>query len=90
MKKIIFLYLFCTVLIFGENISVNDDNKIGLVLSGGGAKGLAHIGLLKVLDEEKIPVDYVVGTSIGSIIGALYSMGYSGEEIEKIIMRETG
>ncbi len=86
MKKIIFLYLFCTVLIFGENISVNDDNKIGLVLSGGGAKGLAHIGLLKVLDEEKIPVDYVVGTSIGSIIGALYSMGYSGEEIEKIIM----
>ena len=78
-------YIF-KFLIFGEDFIINDNNKIGLVLSGGGAKGLAHIGPLKILDEEKIPVDYIVGTSIGSIIGALYSMGYSGEEIEKIIL----
>ena len=54
--------------------------------SGGGAKGFAHIGVLKVLDEEKIPVDYIAGTSMGSIIGAFYAMGYTGKEIEEIIL----
>ena len=83
-KLLIFLLLIVST--FSEDIIVTDNKKIGLVLSGGGAKGLAHIGLLKVLDEEKIPIDYIVGTSIGSVIGALYSMGYSGEEIEQIIL----
>lgn len=83
MKKIFFIiYFMHIVLSFGEE----SKGKIGLVLSGGGAKGFAHIGLLKVLDEEKVPVDYIAGTSMGSIIGALYAMGYSGEEIEKIIL----
>ncbi|MDH7513155.1 MAG: patatin-like phospholipase family protein [Clostridiales bacterium] len=58
--------------------------KIGLVLSGGGAKGLAHIPVLKQLDELSIPIDYIAGTSAGGIIGALYALGYSGAELERI------
>jgi NTE family protein len=58
--------------------------RIGLVLGAGGAKGLAHIPVLKLLDELDVPVDYIVGTSIGGIIGALYAMGHTGAEIEKI------
>jgi NTE family protein len=56
--------------------------KIGLVLSGGGAKGLAHIGVLKVIDSLNIKIDYIGGTSMGAIIGGLYASGYSGKEIE--------
>lgn len=58
--------------------------KIGLVLSGGGAEGLAHIGVLKVLEELGIPIDYIAGTSMGSIIGGLYACGYSADQIEEI------
>lgn len=58
------------------------DIKIGLVLSGGGAKCLAHIGALRVIEESGIKIDYVSGTSMGAIIGALYSLGYSVDEIE--------
>ncbi|PIE34081.1 hypothetical protein CSA56_09235 [candidate division KSB3 bacterium] len=58
--------------------------KIGLVLSGGGARGFAHIGVLKVLEEVGIPIDYVVGTSMGSIIGGLYAAGYSIDELENV------
>jgi NTE family protein len=57
--------------------------KIGLALSGGGAKGFAHIGVLKVLEEMHVPVDYVAGTSIGAVVGALYASGMSPEEIER-------
>ena len=56
--------------------------KIGLVLSGGGARGFAHIGVLKILEENNVPIDYIVGTSMGSIIGGLYAIGLSPEEIE--------
>ncbi|WP_290846498.1 patatin-like phospholipase family protein [Flavobacterium sp.] len=59
--------------------------KIGLTLSGGGAKGLAHIGLLKAIDSAGIRVDYVTGTSMGSIVGSLYAAGYTGKEIEKMM-----
>lgn len=58
--------------------------RIGLVLSGGGAKGLAHIGVLKVLEKHHIPIDYITGTSMGSIIGGLYSIGYSAGDLEKL------
>lgn len=58
--------------------------KVGLTLGGGGARGLAHIGLLKALDSAQVHVDYVTGTSMGAVIGALYSVGYSGAEIEHI------
>jgi NTE family protein len=59
--------------------------KIGVAFSGGGAKGLAHIGVLKVLEEVGIPIDYISGTSMGSIIGGLYACGYSSAQIEKIV-----
>src|SRR6266508_2276587 len=58
--------------------------KIGLTLSGGGAKGLAHIGILKAIDSAGLNIDYITGTSMGSIIGALYACGYSTDTIEKI------
>ena len=58
--------------------------KIGLTLSGGGAKGLAHIGILKAIDSAGLKIDYITGTSMGSIVGSLYAVGYSGEQIEKI------
>ena len=58
--------------------------KIGLVLSGGGAKGLAHIGILKAIDSAGLKIDYITGTSMGSIMGALYAIGYSADSIEKI------
>ena len=61
--------------------------RIGLVLSGGGARGLAHVGVLKVLEENHIPVDLVVGTSAGSIIGGLYAMGLSAREIEQVVLK---
>ncbi len=63
--------------------------KVGLVMSGGGASGLAHIGVLKALEENHIPVNCIAGTSIGSIIGGLYSAGYSPEEIELMVKDQT-
>ena len=60
--------------------------KVGLVLSGGGAKGLAHIGTLKALEENNIPIDYITGTSMGGIVGAMYAAGYSPQQIEKIAL----
>ncbi|WP_462318004.1 patatin-like phospholipase family protein [Marinilabilia sp.] len=68
-----------------SSISQNERPKIGLVLSGGGAKGLAHIGVLKVLEEEGIVPDYITGTSMGSIIGGLYAIGYSSQELDSIV-----
>jgi len=81
-KRIIYV-IFLFVLI-GKTVFTQEDKRIGLVLSGGTARGLAHIGVLKVLEEEKVPVEYVTGTSMGSIIGGLYSIGYTSDEIEKI------
>jgi NTE family protein len=60
--------------------------KVGLVLSGGGAKGIAHIGVLKALEENEIPIDYIVGTSMGGIIGGCYAGGMSPEQIEHMIL----
>ena len=62
-----------------------DRPRIGLALSGGGARGGAHIGVLKALEELNIPIDYIAGTSMGAIIGGFYAAGYSPEEIEKIL-----
>ena len=61
--------------------AMSSAQKVGIVLSGGGAKGLAHIGVIKALEENSIPIDYVTGTSMGSIVGALYSIGYSTDEM---------
>ena len=59
--------------------------KVGLVLGGGGAKGVSHIGVLKVLEEAGIPIDYIAGTSMGAIVGGLYSIGYSATEIDSMV-----
>jgi NTE family protein len=71
------IFLFWPIWMFSQP-------KIGLTLSGGGAKGLAHIGILKAIDSAGIKVDYVTGTSMGSVIGSLYAIGYSGNQIEEI------
>ena len=59
--------------------------KVGLVLSGGGAKGMTHIGIIRALEENGIPIDYITGTSMGAIIGSLYAMGYSPDEMEELL-----
>lgn len=60
--------------------------RIGLVLSGGGARGLAHVGVLKALEQARVPVDFVVGTSMGAIIGGLYASGMNADELERELM----
>lgn len=65
-------------------IAQNKRPRIGVTLSGGGAKGLAHIGILKAIDSAGLKVDYLTGTSMGSIIGGLYSVGYSAADLEKM------
>lgn len=62
--------------------------RVGLVLSGGGAKGAAHIGVIKALEENNIPIDYITGTSIGAIIGSLYAMGYTPDEMLAMLLSE--
>lgn len=66
---------------------LNERAKIGLVLSGGGAKGAAHVGVLKVLEAYNIPVDYIAGTSIGAYVAAMYALGYSADDIETIMLQ---
>lgn len=61
--------------------------RIGLALGGGGARGIAHIGVIRMLEELHIPIDYVAGTSMGSIIGGLYACGYTPDEMEKLVGR---
>ncbi len=94
MKKILLLLIFltcCNILYatIGIDSTTNIKRpKIGLVLSGGGAKGFAHVGVLKVIDKLGIPIDYIAGTSMGSIIGGFYAMGYTANEIEEIISEQ--
>ena len=87
LKRILFiLILIQTPLVFGQDsIKPQKDLKVGLVLSGGGAKGFAHIGALKILEEAGVRIDYIGGTSMGAIIGALYSSGYSAKELDSIV-----
>ena len=60
-----------------------DRPRIGLVLGGGGARGIAHIGVIRVLEELRIPIDYVAGTSMGSIVGGLYATGMTSQQMEE-------
>src|SRR5690348_12472055 len=59
--------------------------RIGLVLSGGGARGAAHVGVLKVLEQLHIPIDAIAGTSMGAVVGGLYASGFSARDIERIV-----
>lgn len=81
--KVVKRSLIITLLLYSSFIA--QAQKVGLVLSGGAAKGIAHIGVMKALEENDIPIDYVVGTSMGAVVGSLYSAGFSPEEIEKIV-----
>ena len=82
---ILFSLFLSTCLFAQEN---TDRPKVGLVLSGGGAKGFAHVGVLKVLEEYNIPIDYIGGTSIGSIVGGLYAVGYTADQLEDMILSQ--
>jgi NTE family protein len=66
---------------------VETETSIGIALGGGFARGIAHIGVLKVLEQEKIPIRFVAGTSVGALIGALYCSGVSAEELEQVATR---
>lgn len=87
------LYLPLTLLLLGlvtlvglpSPLSADDRPKIGLALGGGGARGAAHVGVLRTLEEMGIPVDFIAGTSMGSIVGGLYAMGMSPDAIERTI-----
>jgi len=82
MKKILFIFLLTSMVVFSQK----KQPKIGLVLSGGGAKGFAHVGVLKEIEKAGIQIDYIGGTSMGAIIGGLYAAGYSASQIEKIVI----
>jgi NTE family protein len=62
------------------------EKKIGLALGSGAARGFAHIGVLKVFDDEKIPVDFITGTSVGALVGAVYASGISAKEMEEVVL----
>ncbi len=68
-----------------DNITEEPEQKVGLVLSGGGAKGLAHIGVIKALEEHRIPIDYVTGTSMGAIVGGMYVVGLTPQQMEDLV-----
>jgi len=86
MKKYLFTFLiFISLLGYSQEKNQMKDLKVGLVLSGGGAKGLAHIGVLKVLEEAGIRIDYIGGTSAGAMVGALYASGYNSKELDSIL-----
>jgi len=83
----LFGMLFCSILLAQKDstcLTLKKD-RIGVVLSGGGAAGLAHIGVLKALDENHIPIDYITGTSAGAMIGCMYAMGYTPAEMESLV-----
>ena len=78
-----YILLFCCLIGFTQN-PVKENPKVGLVLSGGGAKGLAHIGVLKVIDSLGIRIDYIGGTSMGAAVGGLYASGYSAQQLDSV------
>lgn len=82
MRRAVLLFFFLSSIISLRGQSV------GLVLSGGGAKGMAHIGVIRALEENGIPIDYITGTSMGAIVGSLYAMGYSPDEMRDFISSE--
>ncbi len=104
MKKLLFIFIFLAYISLSlcnaerlKGLSYPTTEKIshlkkrptvGLVLSGGGAKGFAHIGVLEYMEKAGIKPDYIAGTSMGSVIGALYSLGYSAREIKKLVYSE--
>jgi NTE family protein len=87
-KQIRPVIVLLQVLAFISFFTVGNAQKVALVLSGGGSKGAAHIGVIRALEENHIPINYIVGTSIGAIIGSLYAMGYTTDEMDALINSE--
>jgi NTE family protein len=86
MKKVAKWWLISLFLVLGTTTAVSKERaKVAVVLSGGGAKGMSHIGVLKVLEKAGIPVDIVTGTSMGSIIGGLYAIGYNANALDSMV-----
>ncbi|WP_373722819.1 patatin-like phospholipase family protein, partial [Bacteroides heparinolyticus] len=79
MKRFLLFWSFLLCILMAQA------QKVGLVLSGGGAKGMTHIGVIRALEENNIPIDYITGTSMGAIIGSLYAMGYSPDDMEALL-----
>ena len=76
---------FFILLLLILGMQTGNAQTVALVLSGGGAKGAAHIGVIRALEEQNVPIDYIVGTSIGAIVGALYAVGYTPDEMEALL-----
>ncbi|MGB5667043.1 MAG: patatin-like phospholipase family protein, partial [Maribacter sp.] len=89
MKKItiLLLFLFLGLQSNAQDLDQKEELKVGLVLSGGGAKGMAHIGALKVIEEAGVKIDYIGGTSMGAIVGALYASGYSAAQLDSLFRK---
>ena len=83
-KLVSLIFIFVFSWSFSQKKELNNP-RVGLVLSGGGAKGLAHVGVLKTLDSLGVRVDYIAGTSMGAVVGALYASGYTGRQLDSII-----
>jgi NTE family protein len=84
-KLLIILFILFGVSLFSQNKPEYKDLKVGLVLSGGGAKGFAHVAAIKVLEEAGIRIDYIGGTSMGAIVGGLYAAGYNSKQLDSIL-----
>lgn len=91
-QKVVVLLFTISTAVFASSHERNDSTSsgapvsVGLVLSGGGAKGIAEIGVIKALEENNIPIDYIAGTSMGAIVGALYASGYTPDEMIELIL----
>ena len=84
MRKIV-CFLLAIMVVLGVSAETTGRKKVAVVLSGGGAKGMAHIGALKVLERAGIPVDIITGTSMGSLVGALYAIGYDANTLDSLV-----
>ncbi len=84
MIKDLFVKLCLTLILLAFSLHAQSQ-KVGLVLSGGGARGMAHIGVIKAMEEYNIPIDYIAGTSAGAIVASMYSMGFSPEQMDSIV-----
>ena len=80
-RKIVLLLILISLSLslFGQR------KRVGVVLAGGGALGVAHIGVLKVLEEAGMPIDYIAGTSMGTLVGALYAIGYDAHTLDSLV-----
>ncbi|MCF6297529.1 MAG: patatin-like phospholipase family protein [Flavobacteriaceae bacterium] len=87
MKKylIVIIFFISNIIFAQQEQQQNTDIKVGLVLSGGGAKGYAHVGVLKVIEQTGVRIDYIAGTSMGAIVGGLYAAGYNAHQLDSIL-----